>query len=258
MLNRLHCWVKADNNTQTISSSTSISITNRTVLSSSPAASIAISQTPTSQALVPTTSSTGIVSSSTSISISSRASSTTNQDNIPSPSTTTTTTASSAASTISAPSSSSSHSLSTGAKAGRVGVAVGVLGLIVGSFCLGRRVSRRNKAEGIPRSNDPAPGIIEAKDTFQAGRPYEDTAPANHGAGPLSPKNGYSGTTTEVGSGSLNRESFSTSSPTMPAYQYNNSRLSALPQLQDNDPMYVGVPSHMSGSKRWSMREYEK
>ncbi|KAI1609190.1 hypothetical protein EDD37DRAFT_142476 [Exophiala viscosa] len=245
-----------DTATSTISSTTSIPITNTTVSSSSPATSIAISQTPTSQALVQTISTTGIVSSSTIVSASSRVSSTSTQDIISSSSTTSS--ASSTASTISALSKSSSHSLSAGAKAGiGIGVAVGVLGLIVGSFCLGRRVSRRSKAEGAESSNDPAPGITEEKDAFRAGRPYEDTAPTKLGARSLSPKNGYSGTTTEVGSGSLERESISTSSPTMPAYQYNNPRLSALPQLQDNDPMYVGVPSHMSGSKRWSMKEYE-
>lgn len=36
------------------------------------------------------------------------------------------------------------------------------------------------------------------------------------------------------------------------------SELSALPQVNDDNPMYVGVPSHMSGTKRWSMKEYER
>jgi len=48
------------------------------------------------------------------------------------------------------------------------------------------------------------------------------------------------------------------SSPVAPAYHSNNNGdLSALPQFKDND-MYVGVPTYMSGSKRWSMKEYEK
>ncbi|KAK4944141.1 hypothetical protein LTR10_016474 [Elasticomyces elasticus] len=243
----------------TTSPTTSRLITNTTVLSPSlsQTSSITISRTPTVPALVQTTSSTGIVSSSTTIPVSSRHSSTSTQDIISTSSTALST--SPTASTLSGLSHSSSHSLSAGAKAGiGVGVAVGIIGLVIGSFCLGRRVSRRSKAESGANPNHSAPVIIEEKDTFQAGRPYEDTAPTNNGSGPLTPKNGYSGTATEVGSGSLNKDSFSTASPTMPAYQYNISGVSALPQLQDIDPMYVGVPSHMSGSKRWSMKEYEK
>lgn len=70
----------------------------------------------------------------------------------------------------------------------------------------------------------------------------------------------HSFSTTEVGSskGSMSGKSYEMSPSTMSNY-HDAAELSALPQFgKDDGPTYVGVPSHMSGSKRWSMREYEK
>ncbi|KAJ9497321.1 hypothetical protein H2202_007125 [Exophiala xenobiotica] len=167
-----------------------------------------------------------------------------------------TTIATGVSSSSSSSASSSSGSLSTGAKAGiGVGVAIGVLGLIAASFFLGLRCSRRrrsrNNAHALPGPHSDA----EEKNTFQAGRPYEETRTDRYAIDPLAGKNGYSRATTEAGSES-GVKSHDRSSPVAPAY-HNNDDLSALPQFKNND-MYVGVPTYMSGSKRWSMREFEK
>ncbi|KAK7899808.1 hypothetical protein LTR67_003553 [Exophiala xenobiotica] len=152
--------------------------------------------------------------------------------------------------------SSSSGSLSTGAKAGvGVGVAIGVLGLIVASFLLGLRYSRRRRSRNDAHAPPGPHPDAEEKNTFQAGRPYEETRTDRYAIDPLACKNGYSRATTEAGSES-GVKSHDRSSPVAPAY-HNNDDLSALPQFKNND-MYVGVPTYMSGSKRWSMREFEK
>lgn len=80
-------------------------------------------------------------------------------------------------------------------------------------------------------------------------------------AGPLAAKGAaYSGTATEIGSGSesVNGKSDLTT-PNERSDQIDAAELPALPHMQNrDDPVYVGVPAHMSGSKRWSTREFEK
>lgn len=155
--------------------------------------------------------------------------------------------------------------LSTGTKAGiAIGVILGVTALVVAGFLLGQRYSRRRSAEGHFAKSLSDAGANE-KDNFRAGRPYElsgsNRQPTEMSTGKMHP---YSFTTTETRSGS---ESVSGKSYEMPGTipgsavsPYNEpAELSALPQIEKNDaPMYVGVPAHMSGSKRWSMKEYEK
>lgn len=176
-------------------------------------------------------------------------------------------------STVPAPSAASSSAeypsggggLSTGTKAGiAIGVILGVTALVVAGFLLGQRYSRRRSAEA--RYNESSPdSFANEKDAFRAGRPYELSAsnrqPTEMSTGKMHP---YSFTTNETRSGS---ESVSGKSHEMPGSMpgsavspYNEpAELSALPQFETNDvPMYVGVPTHMSGSKRWSMKEYEK
>ncbi|EXJ73731.1 uncharacterized protein A1O5_03493 [Cladophialophora psammophila CBS 110553] len=157
-------------------------------------------------------------------------------------------------------SSSSSKGLTAGAKAGiGIGVAIGVILLVILSFLLGQRYSRR--LNGLAKANTDLTGADE-KDIFQAGRPYESTGSKHHSLGLSATKGPASSmNTTAIGSGS---ESVSGRSYDMPLSDSSNNRvnnpeLSALPPIENEDqPMYVGVPSHMSGSKRWSMKEYMK
>ncbi|OAG38779.1 hypothetical protein AYO21_06974 [Fonsecaea monophora] len=134
-------------------------------------------------------------------------------------------------------SSSTSKGLSTGAKAGiGVGVALGVILLALLSFLLGQRYSRRRNENA--RNNASLTGANE-KDIFLAGRPYEASGPRLDA---LAGGKSYD----MPGSDSVKNYA-------------NNSDLSALPPVgQGDEPMYVGVPAHMSGSKRWSMKEFVK
>jgi len=160
---------------------------------------------------------------------------------------------------------SSGGGLSAGAKAGiAIGAIIGVTALIVAGFLLGQRYSRRRSAEGAYTENLPDPTVHE-KDGFQAGRPYELTGsnrqPTEMSTGKMHP---YSFTTAETLSPSESVSGKSYEMPgcgVSPSYSaYNEpAELSALPQIDQKEaPMYVGVPAHMSGSKRWSMKEYEK
>ncbi|KAK6364174.1 hypothetical protein LTS17_012443 [Exophiala oligosperma] len=161
------------------------------------------------------------------------------------------------ASGSSASSASSSPSLSSGAKAGiGVGVVIGVIGLIVISFFLGQRYSRRRRNEAISHSHTDSGGPDQEKDVFLAGRPYEETNPDQYAGGSTSGKHQSSPATTEVGSTSPGTKFADVPSPAVSSYHSPGGELSALPPLKDDD-MYVGVPSYMSGSKRWSMKEYE-
>lgn len=172
------------------------------------------------------------------------------------------TSAAAGANGASATASPSSHSkgLSSGAKAGiGIGVAIGVICLVVLSFLLGQRFSRRRSH--LARARADAASTNE-KDVFQAGRPYEMS-----GSQAASPSLGpgkalaYSMNTTTLGSGSDSVDGRSYDMPTSPPMNihHDNSELSALPPVNnDDDQMYVGVPSHMSGSKRWSMKEFMK
>ncbi|KAL6246093.1 hypothetical protein RBB50_007246 [Rhinocladiella similis] len=158
----------------------------------------------------------------------------------------------------SASSVSSSPSLSTGAKAGiGIGAVIGAIGLIIVSFFLGQRYSRRRRIEAAGHSHSESDGPDQEKDVFLAGRPYEETNLDHNTNESTTGKNQSSPAATEVGSASPERKFDDVSSPTMSSYHSPNGELSALPQVRDDD-MYVGVPSYMSGSKRWSMKEYEK
>ncbi|KIX00788.1 uncharacterized protein Z518_09853 [Rhinocladiella mackenziei CBS 650.93] len=158
--------------------------------------------------------------------------------------------------------SSSPKGLSTGAKVGiGIGVAVGVILLALLSFFLGQRYSRRRNGYASNTDNDPNAVAAEEKDTFQAGHPYELTGSKHHPSDISTGKgHQYSRTTTEVGSGteSMSGKSYDMTTSGSPTNHNETEELSALPQLRDDGPMYIGVPSHMSGSKRWSMKEYEK
>ncbi|EXJ60171.1 hypothetical protein A1O7_04323 [Cladophialophora yegresii CBS 114405] len=156
----------------------------------------------------------------------------------------------------------SSHNggLSTGAKAG-IGIAVALLVilLVVLSFFLGQRCTRRrNNISRVTPDED----SVDEKDTFQAGRPYETTGPHAASSAHTSDKtNAYSTNTTAVGSGSPPVSGRSYHNPGSPPreHRYEDSELSALPPITNEDSqMYVGVPAHMSGSKRWSMKEFMK
>ncbi|KIW69069.1 hypothetical protein PV04_04967 [Phialophora macrospora] len=159
-------------------------------------------------------------------------------------------------------STSSFHSkgLSTGAKAGiGVGVALVVILLIVLSFLLGQRYSRRRVNLSRATSDDIS---VEEKDTFQAGRPYETTG--SQAASPAlmtGRSHAYSTNTTAIGSDSPSVSGRSYDIPGSPPAdnRYESSALSALPPItREDSQMYVGVPAHMSGSKRWSMKEFMK
>lgn len=153
----------------------------------------------------------------------------------------------------------SSGGLTPGSKAGiAIGVILGVTALVVAGFLLGQRYSRRRSAV---RDYDSNSAVFE-KDAFQAGRPYELTGSNRH---PTEMSNGkmhpYSPTTAETtsGPGSVSAQSYEMPGSAVTPHS-EPAELSALPQFEDKDPapMYVGVPAHMSGSKRWSMKEYEK
>ncbi|KIY03220.1 uncharacterized protein Z520_01687 [Fonsecaea multimorphosa CBS 102226] len=163
------------------------------------------------------------------------------------------------ASTQASHSSSTSKGLSTGAKAGiGVGVALGVILLVLLSFLLGQRYSRRRNEHA--RDNTDLKAANE-KDIFQAGRPYEATGPRYDALGPSAAKGHAYSTTTAIGSGSESTSGRSYDVPISDSAQNhaNNPELSALPPIAKGDePMYVGVPAHMSGSKRWSMKEFMK
>jgi cell wall integrity and stress response component len=162
----------------------------------------------------------------------------------------------------SAASISSSHSkgLSTGAKAGiGVGVALVVILLVVLSFLLGQRYTRRRNNLS---SATPDEVSVEEKDVFQAGRPYESTSSQVASPALTTGKtHAYSTNTTAIGSGSPSVSGRSYDMPGSPPAEnrYENSELSALPPIiKEDNQMYVGVPTHMSGSKRWSMKEFMK
>lgn len=137
--------------------------------------------------------------------------------------------------------------------------------LVVAGFLLGQRYSRRRSTDGHYVESLPDATVHE-KDAFQAGRPYELTGSNRHptemSTGKMHP---YSFATAETRSGSESVSGKSYEMPgcgVSPSYSpYNEpAELSALPQFdkKGDAPMYVGVPAHMSGSKRWSMKEYEK
>ena len=128
----------------------------------------------------------------------------------------------------------------------------------MGGFLLGQRYTRRRGADRDHANNMAA---VE-KDTFQAGRPYELTGskrlPTEMSVGKMHP---YSMTTAETISPAVSTSGRSYEMPGSSVSPYSEpAELSALPQFDEKDPspMYVGVPAHMSGSKRWSMKEYEK
>jgi len=142
-----------------------------------------------------------------------------------------------------------------------VGVAIVVIVLTILSFFLGQRYSRRHNVRARSTYDVPEKPVVSEKDTFHAGPQYELTAsqrqPSELRAG-KSPQ--FSMTTTEEGSSS---ESTGGKSHDMGGglvvHQQNiTGELSALPQFNKDENMYIGVPSHMSGFKRWSMKEYEK
>ncbi|KIV96552.1 hypothetical protein PV10_00402 [Exophiala mesophila] len=157
---------------------------------------------------------------------------------------------------------SSSGGLSTGAKAGiGIGVAIGVIALLVLSFLFGLRYSRRRNSGQVAGTKHASEASLGEKDTFQAGQPYEFSGsprqPTEDSVGKMHP---HSFSTTEVGSskGSTSKRSYEMSPSNMSNY-HDASELSALPQFgKDDEPTYVGVPAHMSGTKRWSMKEYER
>ncbi|EXJ88872.1 hypothetical protein A1O3_01936 [Capronia epimyces CBS 606.96] len=157
------------------------------------------------------------------------------------------------------PSASQGQGLSTGVKAGiGVGVAIAVIILVLLSFFLGQRYSRRRNITANKTYDDfNSPGG-EDKDVFQAGRPYEHTKSQHSSRGESTGKDHtYSEMATEVDSefSGASHEAMDAYSPT---HQAEAREISALPQVREDEPMYVGVPSHMSGSKRWSMKEYER
>lgn len=165
---------------------------------------------------------------------------------------------SSSAASVSSP----SHGLSTGAKAGiGIGVALGVVVLAVLSFLFGQRFSRRRQSLSRPATDDRSESTLAEKETFKAGRPYEFTGSLKHpselAAGKIHP---HSLTTTEIGSAteSMSGRSYEPSGSAMSNHN-DAAELSALPQFgRDDGPTYIGVPAHMSGTKRWSMKEYER
>jgi hypothetical protein len=156
----------------------------------------------------------------------------------------------------------SSHSkgLSTGAKAGiGVGVVLGVVILALLFFFLGQRYSRRrsNRAQ-IEADSLP----VAENDDFRAGRPYESTGSRDAAPVFITGKgHAYSTNTTVAGSDSPSVSGKSCDLPhsSPMSNPHDHSELSALPQItKEDDQMYVGVPAHMSGSKRWSMKEFMK
>ena len=228
----------------TVGYSTLFGPDNQTIsaVSSIPVAAPSISETPlvsvvSSSTILPTTASSLVAatpSSSTSPSTSARSSST-----------------NAAVTGVSDPSSTSvptSHSkeLSISAKVGiGISVAIGIIFLIILSFWLG--YSHRCKSQG---KAEHGAASIEGLDTFRAGHPYESqtrfpTLTADKG-------HAYSTNTTIAGSGSPTLSGKSYDLPQSPP-------MTALPQItKADDQIFVGVPAHMSGSRRWSMKEFLK
>ena len=136
----------------------------------------------------------------------------------------------------------SSHGLSTGAKAGvGVGVALGVSILVALAFYLGLLYSRRRR-----HGEEDAKFSLPSEDTFQSGPPYEFS-----GKGQLdTPEHEWSGP----------EKRMAPLYETAPSRLHDTEELSALPEIKEpaDAPMYIGVPAHMSGSKRWSMPGYGK
>jgi cell wall integrity and stress response component len=217
-----------------------------------PAESTSTTQSISSQSVPSTTpfQSTSTTSSSTSTSSSESAHSAT------------TSASESSSTSIAAGTSPSSHSsgLSTGAKAG-IGIAVAliVLVLVALSFFLGQRYSRRRNQRS---ANETDSEVIEEKEVFQAGLPYESTGKGgNSPTATMGKAHAYSINTTVIGSESpsVSGRSYEPPRSPPPNTHQDSSELSALPSIDDaTDQMYIGVPAHMSGSKRWSMKEFAK
>ncbi|EXJ94754.1 hypothetical protein A1O1_03152 [Capronia coronata CBS 617.96] len=155
-------------------------------------------------------------------------------------------------------STSTSQGLSTGAKAGiGVGVAIAVIILVFVAFLLGRRYSQRRNSSANKTYDSSRPPDAEEKNVFQAGLPYEHTGSRRHYGGAPGKGHYVSDLTIEAESESSGRSHKGVGLHSATG-QPDATGISALPQVEENDQMYIGVPSHMSGSKRWSMKEYEK
>jgi hypothetical protein len=69
----------------------------------------------------------------------------------------------------------------------------------------------------------------------------------------------HSMATTAVGSPTTSTSGKSLDTAPNPSIYYHDAAaVSALPQIGKDEAMYVGVPAHMFGAKRWSMKESEK
>ena len=164
-------------------------------------------------------------------------------------------------SSSSSPSSvSSAKGLSTGAMVGiGIGVVIGVVFLAALSFLLGQRYSRRQNEDD---HSTPKNEYIEKTVIFQAGRPYEMNDSDGLSPLPTSAKgHAYSMRTTVAGTESppFTGKSYDTSKSPRMNTSYDQPDLSALPQIsQEDEQMYVGMPSYMSGAKRWSTKEFRK
>jgi hypothetical protein len=158
-------------------------------------------------------------------------------------------------------SSSSSHGLSSRAKAGiAVGVILGVAVLALLSFFLGQGYSRRRSGKSSKPRDESRSSITETKNSFHAGVAYEDTGSKWPTMGSSGAKgHPHSVATTEVGSPTTSTSAKSVDTAPNPGIYYNSPPdISPLPQIGKDETMYAGVPAHMSGSQRWSMKEFEK
>ncbi|KAL2404928.1 hypothetical protein ABEF93_008294 [Exophiala dermatitidis] len=156
-----------------------------------------------------------------------------------------------------------SHGLSPAQKAGiGVGVAIGVFLLAVAAFILGLHYSHRRTAKAAAKYDGSKSSGGEAKDDFLVGRPYEHMVAQSRSPN-MSVRKDYQ-IPTEIHSVSSSSRLYEAqnapSSPPLPprSHQRVNGGYSPFPPAQEDEPMYIGVPAHMSGSKRWSMKEYEK
>ncbi|KAL2441932.1 hypothetical protein ABEF95_016895 [Exophiala dermatitidis] len=244
-----------------------------TAITSSPTSTVPV-ETPTTTSTIAETSSTSstsfvaVVPSSTDAPVTTTPASSTPLSTVISASPTTSQPSASSSTSDSLQASTSAHAshspgLSPAQKAGiGVGVAIGVFLLAVGAFILGLHYSHRRTAKAAARYDGSKSPGGEAKDDFLVGRPYEHMVAQSRSPN-MSVRKDYQNPT-EVHSVSSSSRLYEAqnapSSPPLPprSHQRVNGGYSPFPPAQEDEPMYIGVPSHMSGSKRWSMKEYEK